>query len=218
MLLPPANANSDDLVEQGFVAAVRERGIAVDIVLAGISAEMVMQKIAVPTLRDEVIAPARERGYRDIWLAGISLGAFNALHYLAESDSVESDRAATYADAVAGLVLLEPYPGTGDILHEIETAGGVAAWAQAHPASAHERIWWHWLWQQSRAGKDAKPVYIGLGAGDRFSRGQRLLTSVVAPERVDVIEGDHSWPVWQQLWQRWLDRGVLATHARAGRK
>jgi S-formylglutathione hydrolase FrmB len=27
------------------------------------------------------------------------------------------------------------------------------------------------------------------------------------------MAGDHSWPVWQQQWQHWLDHGPLAQGA-----
>lgn len=198
VLLPPANAGIDDLIQQGFVAAAREEKVVADILLAEITAEQVMNKTAMPALRDEVIMPAQTQGYRRIWLAGISLGAFNALHYVA-----------AFADDIAGLILLAPYPGTGDILREINLAGGIDAWAGAPNRShADERAWWYWLWNESKTPR-AKPVYIGLGAGDRFIAGQRLLASLVAANNVDEIAGDHSWPIWQQLWQRWLARGLL---------
>lgn len=207
VLLPPALASLDDLIEQGFVVDVRARGLPVDVLLAEVTSEQVMAKTAVSSLHAEVILPAVAQGYRHIWLAGISLGAFNALHY-----------AAIHAGSVSGLKLIAPYAGTSDILSEIESAGGPAAWA-ALPgrSSADERVWWHWLSQESaKSGTKAAakadaalPVYVGLASEDRFLRGQRLLASLVPAAHVDEIAGDHSWLVWRALWQRWLDRSVL---------
>lgn len=200
VLLPPAKATLDDLVEQGFVAAVRARQLPVDVLLAEVSYAQVMAKTVASSLREQVIGPALARGYSEIWLGGISLGAFNALHY-----------AAVHAVDLAGLHLLAPYPGTGDILREIEAAGGPAAWAALPDRSdADERLWWHWLWRESTRGRQAKPLYLGLGSDDRFIRGQRQLASLVPAGNIDEIAGDHSWPVWRALWQRWLDRGWLA--------
>lgn len=200
VMLPPAKATLDDLLEQGFVAAVRARQLPVDVMLVAVGYEQVMAKTVAVSLREQVIGPALASGYRHIWLGGISLGAFNALHY-----------AAVYAADLAGLHLLAPYPGTGDILREIETAGGPAAWATLPERSdADERLWWHWLWRESTRGQQAKPLYLGLGSDDRFIRGQRQLASLVAAADIDEIGGDHSWPVWRSLWQRWLDRGWLA--------
>lgn len=196
VFLPPALASLDDLVAQGVIAAVREHDIAADIVLAEITHEHVMQRRATEALREAVIAPALARGYRRIWLAGISLGAFNALHY-----------AARFPADVTGLCLLAPYPGTGDILREITAAGGVAAWAESPGRPLDdERAWWHWLWRQSRAGRAAKPVYVGLSEDDRFLQGQRMLMELIPRECVDLVPGAHDWPAWLALWRRWLDR------------
>lgn len=207
VLLPPALASLDDLIEQGFVIDVRARGLPVDVLLAEVTSEQVMAKTVASSLHAEIILPALAQGYRHIWLAGISLGAFNALHY-----------AAIHAGSVSGLKLIAPYAGTSDILSEIESAGGPAAWAVLPGrSSADERVWWHWLWQESaKAAAKANmalPVYVGLASEDRFLRGQRLLASMVPAARVDEIAGDHSWPVWRALWQRWLDRSVLTAAA-----
>ena len=132
------------------------RQLPVDVMLVAVGGEQVMAKtVAVKSLREQVIGPALASGYRHIWLGGISLGAFNALHH-----------AAVYAADLAGLHLLAPYPGTGDILREIEiTAGGSAAWATLPERSdADERLWWHWLWRESTRGQQAKPLYLGLAA------------------------------------------------------
>lgn len=203
VFLPPALATIESLLEHGIVADLRARAVAADIVLAEITHEHVMQKRAADVLREAVIAPARARGHTRIWLAGISLGAFNALHY-----------AARFPDDIEGLCLLAPYPGTGDILREIVHAGGVNAWAQTPRRTLDdERIWWHWLWQQSHAGHAAKPIHVGLSEDDRFLSGQRLLADLIPRERVDAIPGTHDWPAWRSLWQRWLDSNALPSIA-----
>jgi pimeloyl-ACP methyl ester carboxylesterase len=201
VLLPPAKATLDDLLEQGFVADIRARGIQVDVLLAEVTYEQVMAKTVAASLHEGAIVPALAQGYRHIWLAGISIGAFNALHY-----------AAIHGGSIAGLELIAPYGGTSDILSEIETAGGPAAWAALPGRSnADERVWWQWLCQVSGTAEAAKPIYVGLASEDRFLRGQRLLAGLVPAEHVDEIDGDHSWPVWRALWQRWLDRRVFTT-------
>jgi pimeloyl-ACP methyl ester carboxylesterase len=195
VLLPPALSKLEDLLEQGFVAEVRGRGLPLDIVLAEPCYQQVMGKTVAEDLHQEVVMPALSAGYRRIWLAGVSLGAFNALTY-----------AAVYGECVAGMKLIAPYPGTSDILHEIQAAGGPEAWA-ADPASSHadERAWWHWL---AHAGRFCQPeIYLGLASQDRFHSGQAMMAGLVPAERVHRVEGDHSWPVWQALWRHWLDQG-----------
>jgi pimeloyl-ACP methyl ester carboxylesterase len=200
VLLPPAKATIDDLLTQGFVAAVRERNLPVDITLAEVGYEQVMAKTVAADLRAHVIEPAQKEGCHSIWLAGISLGAFNALHY-----------AAAFGKDLAGLKLIAPYPGTADILNEIRAAGGPAAWAATPSASKEdERAWWHWL---SRT-EPACPVYLGVASEDRFIKGQSMLASLIPTQRIQYTEGDHSWPVWLRLWQHWLDEGLPARPTR----
>lgn len=196
VLLPPAKATLEDLIEQGMVAAVRARGLPLDIVLAEVGYQQVMAGTVASSLQQAVVQPALAAGYRHIWLAGISLGAFNALHY-----------AALHSQHLAGIKLLAPYPGTADILQEIGAAGGPQAWA-ADPATSRqdERIWWYWL----AAGTGDCPVWLGLSEQDRFFAGQQLLAGLLPPQRVQRTDGEHSWPAWLRLWQQWLDHGPLA--------
>lgn len=196
ILLPPALSTLDDLIDQGFVAAVRARALPLDLQLAETGYAQVMAGTMAADLERELIAPARRAGYRTVRLAGISLGGFNALTH-----------AASGAAPVDSLTLIAPYPGTADILAEIRAGGGPRAWA-ADPAHGldDERRWWHWL--ATRSSGQAPALHLALGNGDRFADGQRMMAGLVAAHAVDRIDGDHSWPVWLALWQRWLDRLV----------
>lgn len=199
VLLPPALSSIDDFDEQGFVAAVRQRQLPVDLLLADATAQQVIDHSVVSALHGEVIQPALAKGYRNIWLAGISMGAFSALYY-----------AAQHADQITGLCLIAPYPGTADVLAEIRAAGGVIPWCQNPPHTQDERAWWQWLGQESLKGEWRTPVYVGTGNADRFLSGQKMLSDVLPEDHVRVLPGQHQWPTWQALWADWLDHGPLA--------
>lgn len=200
VLLPPAGARIEDFYTHGFIDAVRRRHIPADLMLAETTYQHVMGKTTAAALHEHVVQPARSAGYRQIWLAGISLGAFNALHY-----------ASKHAAHLAGIHLIAPYPGTGDILAEIVTAGGPAEWARNPPANQEdERAWWYWLCREAVAEKWGTPVYLGTGSEDRFLRGQNLLADLLPGGHVSILPGTHAWPTWQTLWCDWLDHGPLA--------
>lgn len=200
VLLPPAQAQLADLQTHGFVAAVRERALAVDLLLANVNHQHVMSNTTATSLHEQVVRPALADGYRHIWLAGISLGAFNALHY-----------AAVHARHLAGIALIAPYPGTGDVLAEINAAGGPMAWVRRPAADHHdERAWWCWLGQQALAGQWSMPVYLGTGDVDRFLRGQRMMAELLPATQVRYLPGGHDWPTWKALWQAWLDGDHLS--------
>lgn len=199
VLLPPSLSSIDDFYAHGFVDAVRQRQLPVDLLLADVTAQHVIDNIMTSALHAEVLQPARAEGYRAIWLVGISLGAFSALHC-----------AAHHADQLAGLYLLAPYPGTGDILAEIRAAGGAARWGQHQTSELDERAWWQWLVQESVKGEWSTPVYFGTGATDRFLNGQRLLADLLPEHYIRMLPGGHQWPTWKALWEDWLDHGPLA--------
>jgi pimeloyl-ACP methyl ester carboxylesterase len=202
VLLPPSLSSIDDFYAQGFVDAVRQRQLPVDLLLADVTAQHVMDNTVVSTILSGVLQPARADGYRAIWLVGISMGAFCALHC-----------AAQHADQLAGLYLLAPYPGTGDVLAEIGAAGGAAAWCQQQPSALDERVWWQWLGRESLKAEWATPVYLGTGSSDRFLKGQRLLADLLPEAHIRLLPGGHQWPIWKALWNDWLDHGPLACSA-----
>lgn len=201
VLLPPAQTTPQDYLDQGFVAEVRQRGLAADILIPALDHGHVMAGTVVDMLDAHVLAPARAAGYREIWLAGISLGAFNALLCAAARET-----------ELAGLCLMAPYPGTGDILAEIRAAGGPQAWATTPAAQGgDERVFWRWLAQRQH--RDSVPVWFGCGSEDRFIRNQLLLAQLLPAADTHLQAGGHDWPTWQKLWRHWLDHGPLARTA-----
>lgn len=209
VLLPPALASIDDFYTQGFVDAVRLRQLPVDLLLADTSGQQVLDKTVVSALHNQVVLPAQGNGYRSIWLAGISLGAFSVLLYAAE-------HADQLASCLEGLCLLSPYPGTNDVLAEIRAAGGAVSWSQGQPSREDERNWWHWLAQQSTSAEWRTAVHLGTGSHDRFLRGQTLISDLLPKARVCVLPGAHEWTTWKALWDDWLDHGPMHRLAEPG--
>jgi pimeloyl-ACP methyl ester carboxylesterase len=209
VLLPPALASIDDFYTQGFVDSVRQRQLPLDLLLADTSGQQVLDNTVVSALHSQVVLPARRKGYRSIWLAGVSLGAYSALLYAAS-------HATQAASSLAGLCLLSPYPGTNDVLTELRAAGGVIPWSQRHPSREDERNWWHWLAQQSTYAKWNTAVYIGTGSNDRFLRGQALISDLLPKDRIFVTTGAHEWATWKALWDDWLDHGPMHRLAEPG--
>lgn len=202
VLLPPALSSIEAFYEHGFVDAVQRRQLPVDVWLADVTGQHVLEKTVVSALHSSVIQPAQSLGYHSIWLVGISLGAFSALLYAAE-------HAGQRASRLAGIYLLSPYPGTHDVLAEIRAAGGVVPWSQQQPSTADERSWWHWLARQSTLNIWIMPVHFGTGSEDRFLQGQKLISNLLPSECISVLPGKHNWATWKALWEGWLDRDLV---------
>ena len=105
VMLPPAKACAQDLVERGFVAALRERGSPLDVAVMDADADYYLEDKVGGSLGErlaaDVIAPMRAKGYARIWLMGISLGGYGCI-------SLARRRAAE----LEGVILLAPFLGS----------------------------------------------------------------------------------------------------------
>lgn len=200
VMLPGARGRPQDLVEHGFVRALRQRGLAVDAVAAAAPFDSYLDGSTVAQLERDVIAPLRDGRRARIWLMGISLGGMGALSYARE-----------HAAAVAGLVLLAPYLGTRGLVAEVTRAGGLQRWQPGTfaPEDA-ERGLLAWLRQRRAGGPALRRTYLGYGTEDRYAPASMLLARQLPGRNVVSIRGGHDWATWLTLWERLLDRNVFA--------
>jgi hypothetical protein len=193
VLLPGAYHALDQFVGAGFDRALRERGLAAELIVAAPELAHLNDRGWLTQLQREVIAPARERGAGALWLGGISLGAFMALRFAAEG-----------AEALDGLCLLAPYLGSRIVAAEIAAQGTLASWrAERLSDDDDERRIWRFI--QGLGTAVAPRVFLGFGSEDRFADTQRLLASALPADSTRVIPGGHDWPVWRRLWDQFLD-------------
>jgi pimeloyl-ACP methyl ester carboxylesterase len=193
VLLPGAYMTAADFVDAGFFAAAARRRLALDLVAVDLDLSAISGGTALPAVHQEILAPARHQGYRKIWLGGISLGGQLALCHAADTPG-----------SVDGLCLLAPYPGSRLTGKAIADAGGLDHW-QATPEQLADPEFRMWRWlQRPPAGL---PVFVGYGSEDRFAAGMAQIAGRFPPVARHTIPGGHEWPVWQQLWEHFLDLG-----------
>ena len=199
VMLPGVGSLPHEFVDEGFVAALRSRQVAADVVLVDSHLGYFNERSIFTRLHDDVIGPARAQGYRHIWLLGISLGGFGAIGY-----------ALRHGADIDGVVALAPYLGPRRLMLEISQAGGPRAWRRTQPPRGRDEVdreIWDWL-----AGPQTgtPPVYLGYGRDDRFADAQRVAASLLPPARVATVPGGHDWPAWRPLWQQWLTQALAA--------
>ncbi len=196
LFLPAAYTGPEDFVRAGFVKAVRDRGLPLDLVFADVNLQHLTDRTILRRLRHELVLPARALGCRSIWICGISLGGFIGLAY-----------AERYTTEIDGLCLLAPYLGNHMITGEIERANGVAGWVPGElAADDDERRVWRFI--KSQAGASVA-VHLGYGSEDRFANSHRMMAAALDPGNVRVVPGGHEWPVWTQLWAGFLDGPLM---------
>lgn len=202
VLLPGALQQPEEFVSAGFVDAVRRRKLPLDLTLLDPGLQFIGEAAdgtALRRIHDGVMQPARREHYEQIWLVGISIGGFMTIAY-----------AERYPGLATGLCLLAPYPGNRIVTNEIAAAGGLLTWQPENlePDDAERRVW-HWM----KAPPAGMQIHLGYGRDDRFATGHRLMAEALAQDCVDTTAGGHTWPVWLQLWENFLDRQTFPTEA-----
>jgi pimeloyl-ACP methyl ester carboxylesterase len=210
VMLPGIYDKASDFVSEGFVKDLRARGIDADVLMPEAHFGYYEARDIEVRLEQDIFAPARAQGYKEIWIVGISLGGLGSLLY-----------ASQYAESVAGMLLIAPFPGSDKVLAEIRQAGGLQAWSGTPKAQGgDERPGLRWFasasTQQQRTSDNIRHVpqiYLGTGKSDRLFGGQQMLADLLPPARVTFIEGGHEWHTWRKLWQEFLDNGPWALEA-----
>ena len=196
VLLPGAYMKPEDFVEAGFFSAVERRRLKLDIAAVELDLDTISEGSAVADVLDQIVLPARQNHER-VWLGGISLGGLLTL-------SLNADRPGT----VDGLCLIAPYPGSRLTTKPIANAGGIDAWIpSAEQLDDPEFRVYRWLKQVP----DNLPAFIGYGTEDRFADGMATIAGRFPTPARQTIPGGHEWPVWQLLWEHFLDLGYFAT-------
>lgn len=201
VMLPGASSLPEEFLREGFVLALRERRLAVDVLLVDAHPGYYKDRTVLERLQADVIAPARAKGYRKIWLVGVSLGGLGAL-IQARAQPADAD----------GLMLLAPYLGERRITDAVQADGGLKAWRGAAPEPVPDDLdlrLWQWLQAYATAPTLRPPLYLGYALGDRLAPANQLLAASLPADRVFTTAGGHDWPAWRQLWNRMLERATF---------
>lgn len=193
VFLPGAYDTPQDFIDQGFVAAVRGQKIHADIQLVDAHMGYYTNQQILQRLDSEVIKPARVKGYTRIWFVGISLGGYGTLLH-----------AMNHPQEIDGFFIMAPFMGPRDIPAQIEKQGGLKSWSSEVQGNADVDLW-RWLQGYSTAKPGLPQAFLGYGANDRFAQPNAVLAQVLPPGHTFVTPGGHDWPVWQKLFNSFLD-------------
>lgn len=190
VVLPGYADSVEDLAAFGIAEAIQAGWPEADVMLTGAAIGYYRAGQMPARVHDEVIAPARADGYREIWLVGASMGGMGVVLY---------ERA--HPGELDGLVLFAPFVGRGGLLREIGEAGGARAWdpgpaPPAMDASNFQRE----MWRDIRTWPDtpgrAQRVWLAWGEEDRLRRAVPLFAPLLEPSQMLERPGGHTWSVW----------------------
>lgn len=199
LMLPGAKNTPQQLAENGFIRALRERNLPVDVLALDAHVDLYLDRADIERVLHHTLDEVRAHGYRRIWLLGISLGGSGAM-ICATQRTAE----------IEGVFLLAPFLGTRGLIAEVAAAGGLQHWQAGDIAPRdHERA----LLQQIQTGiLDAgglPSIHLGYGSEDRYRGASIMLEERVAHQRVTVMSGGHDWETWRVLWHKLLDKQTI---------
>lgn len=193
ILMAGAGDRYDAFQKYGYIDAARKAGFDADILAVDAHYGYFTELTVRERLHQDVVLPAKARGYQCIWMGGISLGGFGSLIY-----------AQKYANQLSGLLLIAPYIGNRGTLAEIESAGGLETWNPESVPDHDERQLWLMLKKYQPHVKPALPIHLLYGEDDRFNSFHRMLAVRLDNKFVRTVEGGHDWPPWQALWAEFV--------------
>jgi len=198
VMLPGASSLPEEFLREGFVRALRERRLALDVVLVDAHPGYYKDRTILERLQADVIAPARAKGYRKIWLVGVSLGGLGAL-IQARAQPADAD----------GLMLLAPYLGERRVTDAVRADGGLKAWRGAALDPVQDDLdlrLWQWLQAYATDPTLRPPLVLGYALADRLAPANQLLAANLPADKVFTTAGGHDWPEWRRLWKQMLER------------
>jgi pimeloyl-ACP methyl ester carboxylesterase len=200
VLLPGFLDSPEDFHLHGLVGDLHSLVPNCDLVAVATHLYDYYDRSIVPRIHEDIIVEGRHRGYEQVWVVGISMGAIAAVLTAREHPS-----------DVDGLILISPYLGTASFMNrfreEVRAHGNLASWAAAADEGSFriERILhdprpiWRWLVRHHITEAGSPPLYLAYAHGDRFAPAQRLLAQWTAPERAFTADGGHDWQTWRRL-------------------
>lgn len=194
LLLPGIRDYPEEFQQHDFINALHGAGSPVDVIAVNAHYRYYATRTLLMRLREDVVEPAFARGYERIHFAGVSLGGYGSLLYMRE-----------YPEDVSSIILLAPYLGQpshyAHLLHPE---------AEAIPEALHDEAN-IWPWLISLDAKSRSKIYLGYGRGDSYAESHQLLREYLPYTHVMVVDGDHRWATWQQLWPSLLAKTQLSS-------
>ena len=188
----------DDFEKYGFVNALQSAYPSIDLVCPDAHYGYYRERSVVQRLYNDVILPARKKGYRSIYLVGVSLGGLGTLLELRE-----------HQDDFAGVVLLSPYTGEPEVHAAIESYldnEAPAPWRNSDVSDYDRDFYALWRWMiEHETLLDSGKIWLGYGEQDRLS-GHELLASLLPVDRVIHQPGKHRAEVFVEIWKAILSK------------
>jgi pimeloyl-ACP methyl ester carboxylesterase len=189
----------------GFIAALRRHAPTYDVFAADAHFGYYRARSLVERLERDVIGPLRAEGYRELWLAGASMGGHGAVAY-----------ARMHPQRVAGLLLFAPYMGPKDVVDEVRRAGGLCRYTAptgyVNDARGFARANFGFL-RKLACQPSSVAVWLAVGRSDRLLAADATLGDALDSQRFLTLPGGHGWKVWTPALEHIAPLAIAPTNA-----
>ena len=117
VFLPGLYDTAEVFEKEQFFTIAREAGIKADMVAANIHIWHLVQEKMVERIEKDIFQYVKNKGYKNIWFVGVSLGGLNSLLFYQKHTS-----------DVCGVVVISPYTADKELTKELKQAGGIRNW------------------------------------------------------------------------------------------
>ena len=189
VVLPGFIYDADDLRDEGVADAIHRGWPAADVMLVGATYPYYRTGTLVPQLHENVITPARAQGYREIWLAGGSMGGMGVLLY-----------EWAHPGELTGLVLMSPFLGSDDLLDDIREVG-LGNWnpgplAPRVDGDNYQRHVWNMIKDWRARPELARRAWLVCGTEDSLFPDVQVLAPEIPASQYVAAPGGHNWEFW----------------------
>ncbi len=198
ILLSGRGASDTYFQDNEWVKIAREYGSDVDFIAPFAHFGYYMSQSLLPRLNEDVIIPAKKRGYQTISIAGISMGGLGSILY--------SNKFPTDIDRI---YLVSPFLGKDEVHEQIRKAGGLEQW-QLNKEDKDD--WNYFIWQRlkiiTQDSELKKKIFLGYGEQDRLN-GHELLAKALPQQQVITLPGGHKDVIFAEIWKLMNKQGFL---------
>lgn len=194
IILPGIRGNASLYEKLGFIDVFHEYYPDFDVYIADAHFGYYRNRSLLVYLENQIIMPAKKKGYSEIWMMGISLGGVGSLLQL---------RCCT--GDIDGALLISPFLGDKKLHQQMDNAGGLEEFVSAIENENDESLESMWRWLYLNAGKLSKEkrLWLTVGEQDRYD-GHDVLAGLMTPESVLIKPGSHNNKTFLRLWRNLL--------------
>jgi len=196
VFLPGRGDTLTGFEKAGFPAILAASNTPMDAVVVDAHLGYYISGLLADRVYSDILLHYRDRGYRDFYVVGTSLGGYGALWLNHEHEAL-----------ISGLVLIAPYLGDRSVIKQVDEAGGMEFWLTTldHEPSKDE-FPWMWLDKLRAAGNGSiESMILAFGVKDKFRPGAEIAAKVIPAPFVFRVDGAHNWKTWTEAWRTILD-------------